>query len=135
MCQICYYIINDINFASSNNKSWRQQHNHGRKKMKTYKIGTYKNGQQIANVVFESEDLEEIKIEFERMFKATVEDEWANILEDGYPEDTLFGTTFESAWYHKHFSEDVNNVAIFEVEEGQGCYTGYIYTGMTSNQM
>lgn len=117
------------------NKNWRQQGNLGKHKMTTYKIGTYKNGQQIAKCVYESNDLDDIRIEFERMFKATVEEEWEGIIESGEPEDTLYGTTFEQAWDRKHFSEDTNNVAVFEVEEGQGCYTNWIYQGMTSNML
>lgn len=100
-----------------------------------YKIGFYKNGQQIAREVYASNDLDEVKHEFERIFKKTVEDEWEGIVEAGEPEDTLYGETFEQAWERKHFSEDTNNVAVFNVNEGQGCYTDWIYQGMSSNRM
>lgn len=103
--------------------------------MTTYKIGTYKAGQQIAKEVFESDNLDDIRREFERMFKATVEDEWEGIVEAGEPEDTLYGETFEQAWDRKHFSEDTNNVAVFQVEEDEPLMTSWIYTGMTSNQL
>jgi len=75
--------------------------------MKTYKIGTYKNGQQIAKEVFANENLKEVEIEFKRMFEAI----------DFCPEgtDNQAENSCE-AWNRKRFSEDINNVAVFECD-------------------
>lgn len=91
-----------------------------------YKIGTYKNGQQIANEVFSSENLNEVENEFKRMWEAT----------DFCPEGTDMQTdNSEQAWYYKHFVEDTNNVAVFEVEEDEALHTSYTYQGCTSKMM
>lgn len=103
--------------------------------MKTFKIGMYKNGQQIAKEVFQDDDLNVIKEEFKRMFDATTEDCWETNVEQGYPENTVEGTTFEQAWDMKHFSEDTNNVAVFEVEENELLHTNYTYQGCKPNKM
>ena len=92
----------------------------------TYKIGTYKNGQQIAKEVFQSENLEEVKSEFKRMFNAT----------DFCPEGTdNQANNAEEAWKFKRFSEDTNNVAVFEVEADEVLHTNYTYHGWTSKIM
>ena len=92
----------------------------------TYKIGTYKNGQQIAKEVFQSENLEEVKSEFKRMFNST----------DFCPEGTdNQANNAEEAWNFKRFSEDTNNVAVFEVEEDEVLHTNYTYQGCTSKIM
>jgi len=94
--------------------------------MKTFKIGTYKNGQQIAKEVFQSENLEEVKSEFKRMFNST----------DFCPEGTdNEADNAEEAWNFKRFSEDTNNVAVFEVEEDEVLHTNYTYQGCTSKIM
>ena len=98
--------------------------------MKTYKIGIYKNGQQIAKEVFASTKLSEIKEEFKRMYKKTKEKCWGNPL--GLSELK----SFKQAWHFKHFREDTNNVAVFITSgENEGCYTNWIYQGITSNQL
>ena len=92
----------------------------------TYKIGTYKNGQQIAKEVFSSEILNEVKSEFKRMFNAT----------DFCPEGTdNQADNAEEAWKFKRFSEDTNNVAVFEVEEDEALHTNFTYQGCTSTMM
>ena len=92
----------------------------------TYKIGTYKNGQQIANEVFESENLKDVETEFKRMFEAT----------DFCPEGTdNQADNADEAWNLKHFAEDTNNVSVFEVEEGEALHTNYTYQGCTSKMM
>jgi len=92
----------------------------------TYKIGTYKNGQQVAQEVFSSENLEEVKSEFKRMFNST----------DFCPEGTdNQANNAEEAWNFKRFSEDTNNVAVFEVEEDEALHTNYTYQGCTSTMM
>lgn len=92
----------------------------------TYKIGTYKNGQQLAYEVFASENLSEIESEFKRMFEAT----------DFCPEGTDSQADDASeAWERKRFSEDTNNVAVFEVEEGEALHTDYTYIGCDSKIM
>ena len=94
--------------------------------MKTFKIGTYKNGQQIAKEVFQSENLEEVKSEFKRMFNST----------DFCPEGTdNQADNAEEAWKFKRFCEDTNNVAVFEVEEDEVLHTNYTYHGWTSKIM
>ena len=94
--------------------------------MKTFKIGTYKNGQQIAKEVFQSENLEEVKSEFKRMFNST----------DFCPEGTdNQANNAEEAWNFKRFSEDTNNVAVFEVEADEVLHTNYTYQGCTSKIM
>ena len=103
--------------------------------MKTFKIGTFKNGQQIAKEVFASENLNEIEIEFRRMFASTVEEEWESAVEQNWPENTLDGTTADDAWNYKRFSEDTNNVAVFEVEEGEALHTNWTYQGCTSKML
>lgn len=103
--------------------------------MKTLKIGMYKNGQQIADEIFSSNNLLEIKQEFKRIFDATANDCWETNLELGYSEDTVEGTTFEQAWNMKHFSEDTNNVGVFSVEEGELLHTSYTYHGCVSNRL
>jgi hypothetical protein len=100
--------------------------------MKTYKIGTYKNGQQIANEVYESSDLSDIKREFERMFDATVEECQDDAMNFGWEPGTVEDTTFNEAWERKRFSEDTNNVAVFEVEEDEPLHTNYTYQGFKS---
>lgn len=86
----------------------------------------YKNGQQIAKEVFASKDIEEIKNEFKRMWEAT----------DFCPEGTdNEAENSEHAWEFKHFSEDTNNVAVFEVEEDEALHTNYTYQGCTSKMM
>lgn len=100
-----------------------------------YKIGFFKNGQQIAKEVFSSDDLEDVKVEFERIFKKTVEDEWEGTLESGQPEGTLYGTTFEEAWKRKHFGEGTNNVAVFKVQGNEALHTHWTYQGCTSKMM
>ena len=90
-----------------------------------YKIGIYKNGQQIAKEVFTSENLNEVEREFKRMFNAT----------EFFPEGTDGQWTEQEAWEFKHFSEDVTNVAVFEVEEGEALHTNYTYHGCTSKRM
>jgi hypothetical protein len=90
-----------------------------------YKIGTYKSGQQIAKEQFRSNNLEEIKNEFIRMFEAT---EFCPEGTDNEPENS------EDAWKYKHFCEDTNHVAIFECENEEDiCKTNWIYQGMESN--
>jgi len=91
-----------------------------------YKIGTYKNGQQIAKEVFASENLEEVKDEFIRMWKAT------NFDPEGID---MQADNAEQAWYYKHFQEDTNNVAVFEVEENEALHTNYTYQGCVSKMM
>jgi|GEM_PF-2793368 len=92
-----------------------------------YKIGTYKNGQQIAKEVFLSKNLDEVKIEFIRMYENT---DFCPEGTDNQPE------TGEDAWYYKHFSEDTNNVAVFQCKnEHDPCLTNYVWTGGTSNRM
>jgi len=104
--------------------------------MKIFKIGMYKNGQQIAKEVYSSNDLNKVKQEFKRMFDATTNDCWETNLEQGYPENTVEGTTFDEAWDMKSFSEDTNNVAVFECDdEDEICLTTYKYTGCMSNKM
>jgi len=93
---------------------------------KVYKIGIYKNGQQIAKEVFASENLQEVKNEFVRMWNST----------DFDPEGIdNQADTAEKAWYYKHFCEDTNNVAVFEVEEKEGLHTNYTYQGLESKMM
>ena len=94
--------------------------------MKTYKIGIYKNGQQVAKEVFASENLQEVENEFKRMYDAT---DFCPEGTDNEPE------TDEDAWYYKHFSEDTNNVAVFEVEDNEALYTNYTYQGCISKRM
>ena len=101
----------------------------------TYKIGTYKNGQQIANEVFASNNIEEIKSEFKMMFFATIEDCWEEAVDNEWDDETLDGVSFEDAWKHKHFSEDTNNVAVFSVENGDGLHTNYTYQGCASRML
>ena len=92
----------------------------------TYKIGTYKNGQQIAKEVFASENLNEVENEFKRMFDAT----------DFCPEGTdNQGDNADEAWNWKQFSEDTNNVAVFEVEEDEALHTNYTYQGCNSKMI
>jgi len=92
----------------------------------TYKIGTYKNGQQIANEVFASDDLQDVENEFKRMWEAT----------DFCPEGTdNEADNADQAWNWKHFSEDTNNVAVFEVEDGEALHTNYTYQGCTSKMI
>jgi len=92
----------------------------------TYKIGTYKNGQQLANEVFESENLNKVENEFKRMFEAT----------DFCPEGTdNEADNADEAWNYKHFSEDTSNVAVFEVEADEALHTNYTYQGCTSKRM
>ena len=94
--------------------------------MKTFKIGTYKNGQQIAKEVFSSEILNEVESEFKRMFNST----------DFCPEGTdNQANNAEEAWNFKRFSEDTNNVAVFEVEVYEALHTNYTYQGCTSKIM
>jgi hypothetical protein len=94
--------------------------------MKTYKIGTFKNGQQIAKEVFASENLNEVEDEFVRMYEDT---EFCPEGTDCEPE------TSEHARVYKHFSEDTNNVAVFEVEEDEALHTNYTYQCCTSKMM
>jgi len=100
-----------------------------------YKIGIYKNGQQIAKQVFVSFDLDIIKDEFKSMFDATISDCWQDALDFGWESNTLDNITFEQAWEYKHFIEDTNNVAIFEVYEDERLHTNYTYQGCTSKIM
>ena len=96
-------------------------------KKEIYKIGMYKSGNQFAKEVFASENLEEVETEFKRMWEST----------DFCPEgtDNEAGNA-EQAWELKHFSEDVNHVAVFKCNnEDDVCATTYIYTGGISNQM
>ena len=104
-------------------------------KAQTYKIGIYNNGQQIANEVFASNDINEIKAEFKRMFEATIEECLDEGIDYDWAEGTLDGVTFEDAWERKIFSEDTTNVAIFEVEEDELLHTNYTYQGCTSKIM
>ena len=91
-----------------------------------YKIGIYKNGQQIADEVFSSEDLSEVMDEFKRMWEST----------DFCPEGTdNEAENADEAWECKHFSEDTNNVAVFEVDEDESLHTNYTYQGFTSKIM
>ena len=92
----------------------------------TYKIGTYKNGQQVAQEVFSSEILEEVKSEFKRMFNAT------DFCSEGTDNQA---NNAEEAWNFKRFSEDTNNVAVFEVEADEVLHTNYTYQGCTSKIM
>ena len=92
----------------------------------TYKIGTYKSGQQIANEVYESENLKDVEREFKRMFNAT---EFCPEGTDNEPENS------DQAWNYKHFCEDTNNVAVFEVEGNEPLYTNYAYQCYTSKIM
>ena len=39
-----------------------------------YAIGIYKNGEQFARNVYQSESLDDIKLDFHDMFKSTIED-------------------------------------------------------------
>lgn len=91
-----------------------------------YKIGTYKSGHQIASEVFESSNLTEIESEFKRMWEAT---EFDSEGADGEADDSSI------AWYHKHFCEDTNHVAVFEVEESESLHTNYTYQGCESKMM
>ena len=94
--------------------------------MKKYKIGTYKNGQQIATEVYSSENLSEVEKEFKRMWNAT----------EFCPEGTdNESANVDDAWEWKHFSEDTNNVAVFEVEDGEALHTNYTYCGFESKMM
>lgn len=100
-----------------------------------YKIGVYKNGQQIATEVFASIDLDKVKAEFKRMFKSTIEECQQDAIDFGWAEGTVDDVTFDEAWNFKHFSEDTNNVAVFEVEEGEALHTNYTYQGCVSKIM
>lgn len=82
-----------------------------------YKIGTYKNGEHFAKSVYQSTDLNKVEQEFKEMWKAT----------DFCPEGTdNEADNAEEAWNWKHFSEDTNNVAVFECEsESEPCKTDY----------
>lgn len=100
-----------------------------------YKIGTYRDGQQVANEVYSSNKLSDIKTEFKRIFENTVEECSQDAIDFGWDEGTVNNTTFKQAWEHKHFSEDVNNVAVFKVKGDGECWTNYIYTGLESNKI
>jgi len=90
-----------------------------------YKIGIYKAGQQIAKEVFASENLEEVKAEFCRMWNATEFDP------DGIDNQS---DSAEDAWNErKHFSEDTNNVSVFDIQNGDLLRTEWTYTGWKSN--
>lgn len=100
----------------------------------TYKIGTYKSGQQFAKSIFESENIEEVKAEFIRMFEATEFDPEGS---DNEPKNE------EQAWELKGFCEDTNHVAVYECEISlddddqeisEPCINSYMQ-GMKSNRM
>ena len=94
---------------------------------KIYKIGTYRDGQQFAKEVFSSNDLNEVKQEFIRIFENTDFDPEGI---DNEPESS------EVAWAWKHFSEDVNNIAVFECyNEDDLCITNYCNQGFTTNML
>ena len=64
--------------------------------------------------------------EFKRMFNST----------DFCPEGTdNQANNAEEAWKFKRFSEDTNNVAVFEVEVYEALHTNYTYQGCTSTMM
>ena len=94
--------------------------------MKTFKIGFYKNGQQVAQEVFSSENLEEVESEFKRMFNATA------FCSEGTDNEA---DNAEEAWKFKRFSEDTNNVAVFEVEVYEALHTNYTYQCCTSTMI
>ena len=91
-----------------------------------YKIGTFKNGQQIADEVYASNNLDEIKDEFKRMWESTTFDP------DGIDAQA---NNSEQAWIWKQFTEDTNNVAVFVVDEYESLETNYHYTGRSSKIM
>lgn len=92
-----------------------------------YKIGIYKAGQQFAKSVYESENLEDLKKEFIRMFDET---EFCPEGTDNEPENG------EQAWEYKRFQEDTNIVAVFKCEnEDDSCTTNYCNQGCRSNQL
>lgn len=69
------------------------------------------------------------------MFNATIEDCWQEAIDFGWTEGTLNDVNFETAWYHKHFSEDTNNVAVFKVKENEALHTEYTYQGCISKRL
>jgi hypothetical protein len=91
-----------------------------------YKIGIYKSGQQIAKEVFASDNLQEIEQEFKRMYEET---DFCPEGTDNEPE------TAKQAWEYKHFCEDTNHVAVFEVSEDELLHTNYTYQGCKSKML